>query len=175
MRTSAFVGVSVDGFLARPDGALDFLPEEPEDHGYEAFFASVDALLFGRATYDTVLGFGSWPYAGKRVFVASSRELPPPPPGGAVERVNGEPAEIVTRLESLGFQHVYVDGGVVIQSFLRVGLLDRLIVTRVPVLIGEGRSLFGPTGHDVRLKHVATLTYPSGLVQSEYELERGTR
>jgi dihydrofolate reductase len=171
MRTSAFVGISVDGFLARPDGALDFLPEEPEDHGYEAFFASVDALLFGRATYDTVLGFGSWPYAGKRVFVASSRELPPPPPGGAVERVAGEPATIVARLAALGVEHAYVDGGVVIQSFIRAGLLDRLVVTRVPVLIGEGRSLFGPTGRDIPLKHVATRTYPSGLVQSEYLLE----
>ena len=79
MRASAFIGTSVDGFIARPDGALDFLPAEPEDHGYNEFFATVDALVIGRNTYETVLGFGDWPYGSKPVFVLSTQPLAPAP------------------------------------------------------------------------------------------------
>ena len=170
MRASVFVGVSVDGFLARPDHALDFLPAEPEDHGYDQFFASVDAMVIGRNTYEVVLGFGGWAYGKKPVFVLSTRRLKPAPKTAVVERLSGAPARIWKTLEARGFKHLYVDGGETIQRFLRAGLIQRLVVTRVPVLIGEGRALFGATGRDVTLKHVATRSFPSGLVQSEYEV-----
>lgn len=171
MRASVFVGMSVDGFIARTDGALDFLPAGGgEPHGYEEFFASVDALIIGRHTFETVLGFGHWAYGTKPVFVLSSRPLPPTPQGAVVEHMAGEPAAIVTELEARGIRHVYVDGGITVQQFLRAGLIQRLIVTRVPVLIGSGIPLFGPLPHDIRLRHVATRQYPSGLVQSEYEV-----
>jgi dihydrofolate reductase len=172
MRFSAFVGVSVDGFLARRDGALDFLPEEPEEHGFAEFFASSDVLVIGRGTYETVLGFPAWPYGQKPVHVLTSRELATPPAGAHVRAQRPEPARVAAELVAAGFTHAYVDGGRTIQGFLRAGLLDRLVVTRVPVLIGEGLPLFGPTGRDVRLRHVATRSYPSGLVQSEYAIER---
>ncbi|HEY9230012.1 MAG TPA: hypothetical protein VIP11_25395, partial [Gemmatimonadaceae bacterium] len=126
MKGSVFVGASVDGFIARKDGRLDFLPEEPEDHGYDAFVATVDALVMGRNTYDTVLGFGSWPFT-KRVYVLSNRELAPPPGGAKVERLHGTPQEVAAALDARGVHHAYIDGGVTIQEFLRAGLIQRLI------------------------------------------------
>jgi dihydrofolate reductase len=171
MKATAFVGASVDGFIARTDGGLDWLPHgSGEDHGYAAFMATVDALVIGRKTYETVLSFGSWPYGSKPVFALSSRPLAAAPAGAIVERLSGDPAGIVADLTARGFHHIYVDGGITIQQFLRAGLLHRLVVTRVPVLIGTGIPLFGPTGRDILLRHVATRTYPSGLVTTEYEV-----
>jgi len=169
VKTSVFVGTSVDGFIARADGSLDFLDAGGnEEHGYEAFMASVDVLIMGRHTYETVLSFGAWPFGAKPVFVLSSRPLAPPPPGAVVEQLAGEPAVIVATLAERGFGHAYVDGGVTVQRFLAAGLIDRLIVSRVPVLIGNGIPLFGPTPGDIRLTHVSTRHFPGGLVQSEY-------
>jgi dihydrofolate reductase len=171
MRTSVFVGTSLDGFLARTDGALDFLEQGGgEPHGYEEFIATVDALVIGRKTYETVLGFDAWPYGGRSVFVLSTRALAPAPEGAVVERLSGPPADIVAALAARGFQHAYVDGGLTIQGFLRAGLIQRLVVSRVPVLIGSGIPLFGPLTRDIALTHVATRQYGSGLVQSEYEI-----
>jgi len=173
VRASVFVGTSVDGFIARSDGALDFLPPGGgEEHGYEAFMATVDALVIGRNTYETVLSFREWPYGEKPVFVLSTRDLAPAPASahGLVERMSGEPAEILSRLAERGIRHVYVDGGITIQRFLRARLIQRLVVTRVPVLIGSGIPLFGPTDGDIVLEHVSTRQYASGLVTSEYEV-----
>jgi len=171
LRISVFVGVSLDGYLARPDGSFDFLPvDTTEDHGFTEFFASVDLLLMGRKTYETALGFDAWPYAGKPVVVLSSKPLAPAPAEATVEPMAGAPREIAARLEARGVRHVYLDGGATIQGFLAAGLVDRLMVTRVPVLIGSGISLFGPLPHDLRLRHVGTRSFPSGLVQSEYEV-----
>jgi dihydrofolate reductase len=170
MKASVFCGTSVDGFIARKDGRLDFLPEEPEPHGYEEFIATVDAIVMGRHTYETVLGFGGeWPFK-KPVFVLSSRELAPVPEGANVEHLSGDPEDIAAELEARGIANVYVDGGITIQRFLRAGLIERLIVTRVPVLIGEGIPLFGSVPNDVVLEHVKTRHYPSGLVQTEYKI-----
>ena len=169
MKASVFVGTSLDGFIARADGSLDFLPPGGgEPHGYEEFMATVDALVIGRNTFETVLGFGGWAYGKKPVFVLSSRPIATAPPGAVVEQMSGEPAGIVSNLEARGIRHIYVDGGITIQRFLQAGLIHRLIVTRVPVLIGMGIPLFGPLQRDISLKHVATRQYPSGLVQSEY-------
>lgn len=168
MKSSIFVGASVDGFIARLDGGLDFLPPDAEPHGYEEFIATVDALVIGRNTYETVLTFDAWPYGKKPVFVLSTRPLAPAPPGAVVEHMSGDPADIASRLDARGIQHIYVDGGITIQRFLRAGLIQRLVITRVPVLIGTGIPLFGPLPRDLVLRHVATRQYASGLVQSEY-------
>jgi len=129
--------------------------------------ASVDALVIGRNTFDIVLAFPQWPY-DKPVFVLSTRALPPAPRGAVVEGLSGQPADVFVALAARGIDHIYVDGGITIQRFLEAGLIHRLIVTRVPVLIGSGILLFGALSRDVALTHVATRQYASGLVQSEY-------
>jgi dihydrofolate reductase len=172
MTASVFVGASVDGFIARADGGLDWLPAGGgEPHGYEEFMAGVDAIVIGRNTFEIVLGFDPWPYGDKRVVVLSSRPLDlSVVRGGRVEQRAGDPATIIAELAADGAPNLYIDGGVTIQRFLRAGVIERLIVTRVPVLIGEGIPLFGSLDRDIRLSHVATRSYPSGLVQSEYRI-----
>lgn len=174
MKISVFVGTSVDGFIARPNGGLDWLPTGGgEPHGYDEFMATVDTMVIGRQTFETVLGFEAWPYGEKRVVVLSSRPLDlsvATARGGIVEQMGGSPLEVASSLASRGAQHLYVDGGVTIQRFLRAKLIGRLVITRVPVLIGEGIPLFGSLPQDVRLRHVMTRSYASGLVQSEYEV-----
>ncbi len=172
MKLSVFCGVSVDGFLARPNHALDFLDAGgQEPHGFEEFYGSVDVVVIGRKTFEVVLGFGQWAYGKKQVVVLSSSPLDlSSVKGGVVEQMSGEPAEIAKKLKARGFKHAYVDGGLTIQRFLAAGVIDRLVVTRVPVLIGKGIPLFGPVPHDIGLRHVATRSYNGGLVQSEYEV-----
>jgi dihydrofolate reductase len=176
MTASVFIGTSVDGFIARPDGGLDWLPAGGgEPHGYDEFMGDVDALVIGRHTFEIVLGFDPWPYGDKRVIVLSSNPVDlSAVKGGNVAQMTGSPAEIVAQLAASGAPRLYIDGGITIQRFLRAGLIDRLIITRVPVLIGEGVPLFGSLPHDVRLDHVATRSYPSGLVQSEYRISSNT-
>jgi dihydrofolate reductase len=172
MMVSVFIGTSLDGFIARLNGEYDFLPEGGgEPHGYDEFFASVDTLVIGRKTFETVLAFATWPYGDKRVVVLSSKPVDfSAVRGSVVEQMGGPPAEIVAKLAASGAHHLYVDGGITIQHFLRAGLIQRLIITRVPVLIGEGIPLFGALPRDVQLRHVATEHYASGLVKSEYRI-----
>jgi dihydrofolate reductase len=172
MRASVFVGTSVDGFIARRNGDFDFLPEGGgEPHGYDEFLASVDVLVIGRNTYEKVLTFDSWPYRDKRVVVLSSRAVDlANVHGAALEHMSGSPAQIMDRLSASGAKHAYVDGGITVQRFIRAGLIQRIVVTRVPVLIGDGIPLFGSLPGDVRLRHVLTTAYASGLVKSEYEV-----
>ena len=168
MRASVFIGTSLDGFIARLNGDLDFLPPGGgEPHGYGEFMATVDALVIGRKTFETALTFDAWPY-DKAVFVLSTRPLAPAPAGATVERMSGAPTEIVSQLAKRGLRHIYVDGGNTIQRFLQAGLIQRLIITRVPVLIGEGIPLFGTVERDILLTPVWTRQYASGLVQTEY-------
>ena len=172
MNLSVFCGVSIDGFLARPDHALDFLDAGgQEPHGFEEFYASVDVMVIGRRTFEVVLTFGKWFYGKKPVVVLSSRPVDfSSVKGGVVEQMSGEPSEIVKQLQSRGFKHAYIDGGITIQRFLAAGCIDRLVITRVPVLIGVGIPLFGPLPRDIILRHVTTRCYKGGLVQSQYEI-----
>jgi dihydrofolate reductase len=172
VKTSVFVGTSVDGFMARRNGDFDFLPAGGgEPHGYDEFMASVDVLVIGRNTFEKVVTFEQWPYSGKRVVVLSSRAIDLPRfEDEKIEVMGGAPAEIVSRLESSGATHAYIDGGITIQRFLREGLIQSLVVTHVPVLVGDGIPLFGSLPHDVALRHIQTTTYKSGLVKSEYQI-----
>jgi dihydrofolate reductase len=172
MTVSVFIATSVDGFIARPNDDLDWLPADGgEPHGYDEFIAGVDAIVIGRKTFEKVLTFGAWPYGDQRVVVLSSRPVDlSAVGGGVVEQMAGPPAEIVSQLAATGAHHLYVDGGITIQRFLRAGLIQRLIITRVPVLIGDGVPLFGALPQDMRLHHVSTRHFPSGLVQSEYHV-----
>jgi len=170
MTASVFIATSLDGYIARPDGALDWLPgNDVEEHGYDEFMAAVDALVMGRNTFETVLSFNAWPYGTKPVVVLTSRPSKVVAPDGAVcEAMSGTPQEIVARLSERGMTHLYIDGGITVQRFLEAGLIQRMIITRIPVLLGSGIPLFGALSHDIRLTHVATRSYASGLVQSEY-------
>lgn len=172
MKASVFVGVSVDGFIARPDGAFDFLSiggVGPE--GFDEFLATVDALVMGRKTYEVVLKLATWPYGEKPVYVLSHHDLPTPPSGISVEQMSGEPEDIVARLTARGIGHIYVDGGITIQRFLRAGLIQHLTVTHVPVLIGEGIALFGPLQRDIVLRLISSREFPGGAVRSEYAID----
>jgi dihydrofolate reductase len=172
MKASVFVGTSVDGFIARRNGDFDFLPEGGgEPHGYDEFMSSVDVLVIGRNTFEKVLTFEKWPYGEKRVVVLSTRAIDVSSVRRAtIEHMSGTPAEITDRLAAGGAGHAYIDGGITVQRFLHARLIQRLVITRVPVLIGEGIPLFGLLPHDVQLRHIFTQTYPSGMVKSEYEV-----
>jgi dihydrofolate reductase len=174
MTVSVFVGTSVDGFIARPNGSFDFLDAGGnEPHGYQEFFATVDVVVMGRNTFEVVLPFPEWPFGKTRVVVLSSRPVDlSRVRNGVVEQMSGEPAEIVAKLAAEGAHHLYVDGGITVQRFLRAGLVDRITITRVPVLVGEGIPLFGVVPRDIQLRHVATQTYAGGLVKSEYAVVR---
>lgn len=157
MKISVFIATSLDGYIARPDGALDWLPQsDSEDHGYNDFFASIDTLLLGRKTYETVLGFSPFPYTGKRVVV-SSRTLQQNDIPDALKpllEVRNEPLfELVAGLEQTGAKHVYADGGQLITALLELGLVDEITLTRVPVLLGEGILLFGSLQKDILWQH----------------------
>ena len=172
MIASVFVGTSLDGFIARLNGDFDFLTASGDaPPGFDEFLASVDAIVMGRNTFEIVLTLAAWPYGDKRVVVLSSQSVDlSAASGGVVEQMAGPPEQIVAQLAASGAHHIYVDGGITIQQFLRAGLIHRLIVTRVPVLIGEGIPLFGNLPHDVRLRHITTRDYPGGDVRSESEV-----
>ena len=175
MKASVFIATSLDGFIARPDGEIDWLGDPPtegaDDYGYEKFMDTVDVLVMGRNTYEKVLTFGGWPYGAKPVVVLSSRTLHIPERiATSVETMSCSPAELVGRLSERGAKHLYIDGGRTIQQFLDAGLIQRLIITRIPVLIGSGIPLFGPLQRDIKLRHIETHVFSNGLVQSEYEV-----
>jgi dihydrofolate reductase len=127
--------------------------------------------VIGRKTFEVVLALGKWFYGKKPVVVLSSRPLDfSSVKDGLVEQMSGEPAEVVDRLKERGFKHAYIDGGITIRRFFASGLIDRMVITRVPVLIGEGIPLFGQLPHDIPLRHVGTRCYKDGLVQTEYDV-----
>lgn len=175
--SSAFVGASLDGFISRTDGSIDWLNEANalvpagEDCGYAEFMNSVDVLVMGRNSFEQVLGFDAWPYGDKPVVVLSSRPLTLPagiPP--TVTTSSETPQKLVGRLSAAGARHLYIDGGVTIQRFLAEGLIDEITITVIPILLGEGRRLFGPLDQDVRLKLVGTTAYDFGFVQLKYRV-----
>jgi dihydrofolate reductase len=168
MRCSVFIATSLDGYIARADGSIDYLSiveRAGEDYGYRAFFDSIDTLVIGRSTYDLALGFNPWPYAGKRCIVLthSAREAK-----HGEEFFSGEPRELAERLKASGTQRAYVDGGAVIQQFLAARLIDDLTVSVIPVLLGAGIRLFGDTQGDLPLELHASKNFESGLVQLTY-------
>lgn len=170
-----FIATSLDGFIARADGALDWLMSstiEGEDTGYDRFMARMDGLIMGRGTFESVRAFDVWPY-DKPVVVLSRTLSAADIPEHLTSRVRlsaESPSAVFHTLEQEGWRHVYVDGGAVIRSCLEANLIQELIVTRVPVLIGAGIPLFGPISQDLRWRHEETMALPSGLVQSRYRI-----
>ena len=172
-----FIATSLDGFIARPDGDIGWLLERDdpaEDHGYTDFIADKGAIVMGRGSYEKVITMGEWAY-DRPVLVLSRQLAGTPVPDalqGKVRFCDATPRDAMAQLEAQGVQRVYVDGGQVVQSFLREGLIADMVVTTVPVLIGAGRPLFGALPHDVSLRLESSRHFPSGLVQSAYRVLR---
>lgn len=167
-RCSVFIASSLDGYIARPDGTFDFLSiveRANEDYGFAEFFATIDALVIGRNTYETALGFAEWPYAGKRCIVLTHREAPSV---HGEQFFAGEPQALLEQLALAGAQRLYVDGGAVIREFLVHDLIDDLTLSIVPVLLGRGVALFGNEVPEQRLALESCQAYESGLVQLRY-------
>jgi dihydrofolate reductase len=173
-----FIATSLDGYIARADGALDWLPgmgdgedamPEAEDHGYDAFIAGMDGIVMGGATFRVALGFDPWPYALPVMVVSRGMTEGDVPAGvrGQV-RIVRSIAEAREVTAGLGWRHAYIDGGQVITGYLTAGAIADMVITRVPVLLGSGLPLFGALPRDVRLRHLGTTAFPSGLVQSRY-------
>lgn len=179
MKTIIFIAASLDGFIARKDGDVSWLESfdlmgEGEDGGYEETFASVDALVMGRGTFEKVISFDiPWPYGAKPVIVMSKTLTKLPAKAGKHVRIAScTPKELVTQLENEGMEKLYVDGGKLIQSFLQEGLIDEITVTQIPILLGEGIPLFGEIGKEVRLRLLESKSWENGFVQVKYAVEK---
>lgn len=172
-----FIATSLDGFIARSDGDIEWLlkrDDPSEDHGYNSFIADIDGIILGRRTYEKVLTFEEWFYS-KPVIVLSKTLTNSNIPERLMDKVrilDTTPSELMNRLDREGWKRVYVDGGQLIQSFLQEGLIEDMIISKVPVLLGQGRPLFGPLKKEISLEHETTLAFPSGLVQSRYRVCR---
>jgi len=176
IKVSVYIALSLDGYIAKKDGSIDWLrgnaePDPGEDYGFQSFFDNVDALVMGRHTFDKVLDFEGWAYGEKPVFVLTHRPVDMPAElNDRVTLLQGDPEKIVTQLAERGLKQLYVDGGETICQFLNAGLVDTLTLTRIPVLLGEGIPLFGLLERELRWKHIKTRSYPDDLVQSTYRL-----
>lgn len=180
-RGRVFIGTSADGKIARDDGSLEWLTDPPARHHdvpttadrpalvWETFFETVDAIVMGRATYDSVLGFGEWPFEGRHVLVLTARSVIEDPRVRTASSID----DVTRLLDELGARDVYIDGGRTIQSFLRAGLVDELTLSVAPIILGSGRSLFGELDEDVLLTVRGSHATDDGLVRTTYDVVAG--
>ena len=176
-QVSVYIAISLDGYIARPDGDIQWLHEhapapEGEDYGYQALMDSVDTVVLGRNSFEKVLGFGGWHYQKPVIVLSRSLTEVPDHLTDRVRIDGSSPAELLARLSNEGCRRIYLDGGRVIQAFLREGLVNDLILTRIPILIGQGLPLFGPLERDIKLELVSCQTWENGLVQTKYLINR---
>jgi dihydrofolate reductase len=172
MKTIVFVGTSLDGFIARTDGEFDWLSRFANDEAiraYEELIDRIDAIVIGRGTYEKVLSFPTWPYEKKVVVLSTSITEIPESIREKVTILAMAPGALLSHLSGLGYSTIYIDGGKVIQAFLKEDLVDELIISKAPILIGSGIPLFGYLDHDLEFKHVRTDVCSNGLVRSYYE------
>lgn len=170
-----FIACSLDGFIARENGDIDWLTRYPDtgnDYGYARFLETVDGVVMGRGSYETVLGFDHWPYAKPVVVLSSRLDDTSVPPGlkGKVRICGRSPRAIMQQLADEGWRAAYIDGGLLIQSFLAQELISEMTITQIPVLLGSGRRLFGTSEKDIELTLEETRGYPLGFVQSRYRV-----
>lgn len=173
LRAVVFLGLSVDGRIARPDGDLEWLTSRGAaagDAGFTPFVESVDAVMMGRKTYEAIASYEDWPYLDRPIHVISTTLAADVDSRITVHR-SAEAA--IDALQRDGRRRVYVDGGATIRWFLASKLVDELTLSHVPVLIGDGPSLFGSLGRDVDLEHVRTAVLDGGMVQTTYRVLDG--
>jgi dihydrofolate reductase len=178
MSNTVYIASSLDGFIAREDESIDWLIELPNpdktDYGFSVFLERIDGILMGRKSYETILGFDEWPYSKPvPVFVLSnSLDKLPNKFTGRAEIIRGELKGILKFLKVKGINNLYIDGGKTIQGFLKEDLIDEMIITRVPILLGSGIPLFGKNGLELEFEHVETVVYNNMLVRSRYLRKR---
>ena len=171
--TTVYIATSLDGFIARSDGAIDWLgePDPENDYGWSDFFPTIDAIVMGRVTFEQVLTFGQWFYEETPLIVLSQTLTDVPEHlSGKAEVSSLSPVALLEHLAERGARRVYIDGGRTIQSFLRSGLIDEMVITTIPVLIGDGIRLFGSLDADITWEHISTTTFDTGLVKSHYRV-----
>ena len=170
-----FIATSLDGYVARRNGELDWLMKQKtggEDHGFVAFMEAVDGLVMGRGSFQNALSFGEWPY-NKPVIVMSRSLTEKDIPDHLHDKVrlsSQEPEALMQALDKEGWKKAYIDGGKLVQSFLRAGLIFDITLTRIPILIGDGLPLFGSIDNDIDLELICTQSFESGLVTSKYRI-----
>ena len=175
MKTSVYIGTSLDGYIAKPDGNIDWLTIYGNDdaiHAYEEFMNGIDAIVIGKGTYEKILSFPSWPYVKKAFVLSTSLKQLPDTLKDNATLLSMKPKELLSYLSEMGFSSIYVDGEKVIQDFLKEDMIDNLIISKVPVLIGNGIPLFGFISADLKFKHMRTETQSNGLVRSYYNREK---
>ena len=175
MKTSVFISTSLDGFIAKPDGDIDWLMDkryalEGEGFGYQELYDACDCLVMGRHSFEKVVSFDEWPYPDKRVVVLSHSLTVLPSYLEDVELFSGSVSDLLASESSKGSQHLYIDGGKVIQSFLEEGVVSKMTITTIPILLGSGISLFGELTQEKPLTLVSAQGYANGFVQSVYAL-----
>lgn len=170
-----FIATSLDGYISTPDGGIEWLirRDDPnEDHGYNDFIRDIDGLIMGRGTYEKAITFDSWQYTVPVLVMSrtlKSKDIPIILKD-KIQIVDSSPIDLMKSLNAKGWRKVYVDGGQIIQSFLRDNLIADMVITTAPVLLGEGRNLFGSLNSETSLTHIKTTAFPSGLVQSKYRV-----
>jgi dihydrofolate reductase len=174
MKNIVYIATSADGFIATKDGGVDWLMEIPNpdnsDYGFGEFMNSIDALIMGRKTYEKVLSFDcEWPYSKKVFVLSNSMEKVDPLLEGKVEVIKGTLKEIVKKLNNNGYENLYIDGGTTIQNFLKENLIDEMIITKVPVTLGEGIPLFKNTDHESKFELDSTEAYENGMIKNHYK------
>lgn len=169
LRVSVFLGLSLDGYLAREDHSLDWLStvqtDPPEDTGYSSLMASVDVMVLGRTTHDVVTTFPEWPFTGKRVVVLTSRPLLA---RHGEETFDGELSDLVQQIRLAGHHHIYLDGGHVVRQALQAGVVTHLTLSWLPIMLGSGIALFSRTLTEQQWQLTSSQAFPSGLVQASY-------
>ncbi len=173
MTTIVYIASSLDGYIADEDGSLDWLHNIPNpgasDFGFSDFMSEIDALVMGRVTFETVCGFeGAWPYS-KPVFVLSNTlDRVPAELEDKAEVIKGSLPKVLETLHARKYTQLYIDGGKTVQSFLSEDLIDEMIITRVPILLGGGAPLFGSLAAPLEFEHVNSEILAGALVQSHY-------
>ncbi len=168
-----YIASSVDGYIADQQGGVGWLApfeEAGEDYGYAEFLQRIGALVMGARTYRQVLGFGAWPYGEMPTYVFSHGPLVQPP-GGGIEQYSGDPAQLIARISQAVEKDIWLVGGAaLVDAFLRADLINELILSIIPVMLGSGIPLFSPGGAQPLLRLEAVRHYAGGVVQLHYHL-----
>jgi dihydrofolate reductase len=172
MKGSVYIGTSLDGFIARENGDIDWLvqfADEKAVEAYEEFINRIDAIVIGRGTFEKIMTFPSWPYKQAAFLLSSSIKKVPDSIKDKITLLSMKPGEVMTYLSDNGFSRIYIDGGKVIQEFLKEDFIDEMIISKAPIVIGRGIPLFGQLDVDLQFTHIRTEVHPNGLVRSYYE------